>query len=112
MPADREDVPPLPIATCRLELRTDFKIDTTGGVDFIAQTLNKDPLPAQWVVQHAWSSFEVPAGLRNPTTDRNDNSGRVTGLQGTAWTIDKLNDALQVVSVQQMFDQLEPPGDK
>ncbi len=109
---DREDGPPLPVATCRLELRTDFKIDTTGGVDFIAQTLNNDPLPAQWVVQHAWSSFEVPAGTAIPTTERNNNSGRVTGLHGSMWTIDKLKDALQVVTVQQMFEQVEPPGDE
>ena len=107
---DRADGPPLPVATARLELRTDFNLPTTGGVEQTAQRLKADPLPAQWVVQHAWSSFAVPAGVTNPVPAPNDRDGRVTGLNGAAWCVDALGDSLRVVTAQEFFAALKRPA--
>lgn len=94
---ERENAAPLPVATARYELRTDFKIPTTGGVDDIVRMLNDRPLPNQWIVQHAWSSFESPNAPRN----------RVTGLHGSAWAIERLREKFQIITVQEMFGRLE-----
>lgn len=95
---EREDGPPLPIVTCRLELRTDFKLPGTGGVDFIAQRLNEDPMRSQWVVHHAWSSFPVAGGKE------------VGGLPPMGWTIQKLDPSIRAVTAQEMFARLTPPS--
>ena len=100
---DREDGTALPVVTARLELRTDFKLPTTGGVDFVAEMLNESPLPVQWVVQHAWSDFAIPG------SDGGEDD-EVSGLEGTAWTVEKLDGRANLVTAGQMFDQLERPA--
>jgi len=96
---ERKTGAPLPVAAARYELRTDFKIPTTGGVDDVVRMLSEHPLPQQWIVQHAWSSFEAP-----------DAPGRrVTGLEGSAWAVERLRDKFQIVTVQEMFKRLAPP---
>lgn len=96
----RDDGPPMPVVTCRFELRTDFDLPGTGGVDKIARRLNTDPMPSQWVVVHAWSSFPNP-----------DGQGKVTGLSPVGWAIDRLEPPLHAVTAQQMFMRLTPPDD-
>ena len=109
---ERDGGEPLPVATCRLELRTDFKLPTTGGVADTAKTILDNPMASQWIVQHAWSSFEVPEGHGNPMPTRNDNDGRVTGLSGSAWLADALGDKVQLVTAQQYFESLTPPKEE
>jgi hypothetical protein len=96
----KNGAPPLPVVTCRYELRTDVKLPTTGGVDDIVHMLTDHPLPHQWIVQHAWSSFESPTPP----------SRRVTGLDGSAWAIERLRERFQIITAQEMFQRLVPPN--
>lgn len=98
---ERKNGDPLPVATARYELRTDFKLPTVGGVDEIVRLLNERALAQQWIVQHAWSSFETPGNAGH----------KVTGLEGSAWAIERLRDKFQIVTVQEMFKRMEKAKD-
>ena len=88
----------IPVVTARYSLWKGLNYDDRGGdVNKIANAINKDVEGESgvmdWTVVHAWSNFEDPS----------NSSETASGLNPVKWTIDEMDDEINIVSPEELL---------
>ena len=88
----------IPVVTSKYSLWQGLDFDERGGdIQKVADIINKDiegkDESMEWTAIHSWSEFKNPA----------DTSETAIGVQPLKWTIDQMNDEINIVSPEELI---------
>ena len=88
----------IPVVTAKYSLWYNLGGSRAGGPEQVASAINgdvenSDSPQMEWTAVHAWSEFENPS----------DATESATGVEPVKWTIDRLNDNINVVSPEELL---------